>query len=60
MSFFSSFGGFPFGGGGFGGGDDERKAANISADQEVDNTKFYEVLELTKNASQQEITKQYR
>eukprot|EP00397_Hematodinium_sp_SG-2012_P005789 GEMP01005813.1.p1 GENE.GEMP01005813.1~~GEMP01005813.1.p1 ORF type:complete len:500 (+),score=116.50 GEMP01005813.1:41-1540(+) len=53
------FGGFPFGdeggmGGGMGGGRGRRGGG------EVDNTKFYKVLEVSKNASSSEIKKAYR
>ena len=33
---------------------------NSAEPQEVDNTKFYEALEISKNATQDEITKKYR
>jgi curved DNA-binding protein CbpA len=35
-------------------------ASNSAEPQEVDNTKFYESLEISKNATQDEITKKYR
>lgn len=55
MNFFSGFGGggFPFGG--MGGHHDEDESSN-----DIDNNKYYEILQLTKEATQDEIKKQYK
>ena len=64
MSFFNMGGGFPgFGGGGFGGfgGDDEESyGSSRSSKKEVDNKKFYDILEVSQKATQDEIRKAYR
>ena len=52
MSFFSGFGGFPFGGFSGGQGEDDGTKCNYAGIGEVDNTTFYKVLEVSKDASQ--------
>jgi hypothetical protein len=52
MSFFSSFGGFPFGGFHGAQGDDDGTKCIYADREEVDNTTFYKLLEVSKTASQ--------
>ena len=59
--FGGGFGGFPFGGG-FSGHDDDDGNQYFYSDQpqgEVDNEKYYEELEISKNATPQEVKKAY-
>lgn len=62
MNFFSGFGGgggFPFGGG-HQQDEDCTNILNLEGSGEIDNTKFYEVLEVSKDANPDLIKKQYR
>jgi DnaJ family protein A protein 2 len=64
MSFFFNGGGFPFG---FGGGDDDDFGGGFSggprggaSNKPVENSKLYEIMEVDKNATQDEIRRSYK
>jgi DnaJ family protein A protein 2 len=57
--FFGGGGGFPFGGG-FEGMGGTGRGFSSSEPEEIENSKYYELLEVSKDASMDEIKKAYR